>query len=600
MVNKLKSYNQKINKFLAKLNFSQDNSLLILGGITGLLGGLGAIIFHEAIHFIENLFFKQNAKFFNLNSLLEGNTWEIYAILIAIPAIGGILVGLLSYFFEKGEEGEGIPNVIDAVASKGGVINGYIAIKKTIGAALSIGTGGAGGKEGPIVQIGASIASAFGRLFHLSQDRLRILVGCGAAAGLSAAFNAPLGGALFAMEIILRTFNAKTFSPIIVASVFATALSRGYLGDEPAFSLTKYELISNYEFIFYIILGLLCGLGAIYFVKVFYLIEDFWEKVKVSKIFKPAIGGLIVGVIGLFLPGVYGFSYQAVNDALRGDISILLLVGLLFIKPIATAMTIGSGGNGGTFAPSIFTGAMLGGLFGQILQLVFPELSIEAGSYALVGMAAVVAGTTHASLTAVIMVFEMTNDYKIILPLMLTIIIATTVSRAVLGGDLYSLNFIRRGKEIDIYGRKISILKKIKIESLIEKNYDCLHDYDTFQTILAAIKKSKYNMLLVKSKDDKLVGQISFQDIRDTIIDDDARSITNFLIVRDVMTEDIIDLNWRINGEDAMKIFETTEYEFLPVVDNEKNLIGIISKTALLNKYQKEVFIQQSDSEMDL
>lgn len=575
---------------------------MVIGGITGLLAGLGAIIFHEAIDFIEHTFFHAPGVLFGSESLLDNKTFVVSLILILIPAVGGLLVGLISYFFEKGEKGEGIPNVITAIATKGGVIKGAIAVKKIIGSALSIGTGGAGGKEGPIVQIGASIASSFGRFLNLSQDRLKILVGCGAAAGLSAAFNAPLGGAIFAMEIILRTFKARTFSPIIIASVIATALSRGYLGNEPAFSIAKYDLVSNYELILYVVLGLLCGLGAVYFVRVFYFIEDFFEKLKnIPPIVKPAIGGLLVGVIGLYLPGVYGFTYAAIEGVLTNNLSLLVVVALMFVKPIATAFTLGSGGNGGTFAPSLFMGAMLGGAFGQIVGMIFPEMTAPAGAYALVGMAGVVAGTTHASLTALIMTFEMTNNYKIILPLMLTIIIATTFSKSILKGSLYTIKFIREGREIDIYGREINVLKNISVKELLDRNFDVIKDNFNLQQIMDHIKATKFNTVLVEDNEQQLVGTITFQNIRDVAMDEDTRHIRDFIIARDVMTENYVVLDENANGEDAIKLIDDADLEYVPVINKgTKNVLGIVSRQDLLNKYQKEMFLQQSESDMQL
>ena len=594
---RIRFYNHKISKYFSSINFSQDNYLLVIGGITGLLGGIGAIIFHEAIDFIEHTFFHAPGEIFGSKSLLDNDSIGVSILIILIPAIGGLLVGLLAHFFEKGEKGEGIPNVITAVASKGGVIKGAIAIKKIIGSALSIGTGGAGGKEGPIVQIGASIASSFGRFLNLSQDRLKILVGCGAAAGLSAAFNAPLGGAIFAMEIILRTFRARTFSPIIISSVIATALSRGYLGNEPAFSIAKYDLVSNVELIFYVVLGLLSGLAAIYFVRVFYFIEDMFGKLdKIPPYLKPAFGGLLVGIIGLYLPGVYGFSYESINGVLANNLDLVIVIALLIMKPIATAFTIGSGGNGGTFAPSLFAGAMLGGAFGQIVGMLFPELTAPAGAYALVGMAAVVAGTTHASLTALIMTFEMTNNYKIILPLMLTIIIATTVSKSVLKGSLYTIKFIREGKEIDIYGRQVNILKNITVKTLVEKKFDVIKDNFSWPQILEYIKNAKYNTILVQDARNRLVGTITFQNIRDVIMDEDTKHIRDFIIARDVMTEDIISVEDSINGEKAIKLIDEGDLEYLPIIDKStKEILGIVSRQDLLNKYQKELFLQQSD-----
>ncbi|MBP9084431.1 MAG: chloride channel protein, partial [Bacteroidia bacterium] len=220
----------------------------------------------------------------------------IYVILV--PALGGLVVGILAMIFEKGKKGEGIPNVILAVATKGGIIKGSVAVLKTIQTAISIGTGGAGGKEGPIVQIGAAIGSGFGQFLNLSSDRLRILVGCGAAAGLSAAFNAPLGGAIFTMEIILRTFNSRSLGPIIVSSVFATVISRGFIGDEPAFQIPAYALTSNNEFFFYIILGIVAGLVSVYFVKTIFFVDELFNKITIPTFLKPALGGICVGLIG--------------------------------------------------------------------------------------------------------------------------------------------------------------------------------------------------------------------------------------------------------------------------------------------------------------
>lgn len=592
-------YELKITRYISKFAFSQETYLLIIGGITGFLAGIGAIVFHEAINFIKDIFFDLPGRFFGEESLLVINDWKIYILIAFIPAVGGLLVGLLAHYFEKGEKGEGIPNVIDAVASKGGIIKGNVAVKKIIGSALSIGTGGAGGREGPIVQIGASIASAFGQLLHLSPNRLKIIVGCGAAAGLSAAFNAPLGGALFAMEIILRTFRAQTFSPIIIASVIATALSRSYLGNEPAFEIPTYELLNNIEFGFYIILGFLAGLTSVYFVKVFYSIEGFFGRLKrIPPYLKPALGGLMVGIIGVFLPGVFGFSYVSIDNVLDTRLTLLVVTLLLFLKPIATATTIGSGGNGGTFAPSLFTGAMLGGAFGIIINNVFPNLTAPAGAYALVGMGAVVAGTTNASLTALIMVFEMTNNYKIILPLMLTIIISTTLSKAILGGSLYTLKFKREGKEIDIYGRKISILQQINVVNLINRKFDYIYEDFNFRKIIDKLKETSYNSILVLDRENRLAGQITFQDIRDAILDEEYRNIAQFLIAKDVMRHTIETVYEDQNGEQTLKKLEFGDYEYLPVLDRNNNkVIGIISKESMINKYQKELFIQESRAE---
>lgn len=591
----------KMHKIFSAFYFTQETYILILGAIVGILCGYGAVIFHEAIYLIKDLFFDIPAGYFNLETfLVSEKPWYLILILILIPAIGGLLVGILNKYFEKGTKSEGIPAVIDAVASRNGFIRKGTATLKTIGSALSIGTGGAGGKEGPIVQIGASLGSAVGQYLSLSRERLKILVGCGAAAGLSAAFNAPLGGALFSMEIILRTFNAKSFSPIIIASVFGTVISRNHLGNEPAFKIPPYELISEMEFLFYLLLGILAAFTSIYFVKSFIYIDDKFDNLKkIPVILKPAIGGLFVGVIGIYLPGVYGFSQSSIDSSLYNTADFWILLLLLFAKPIATGFTIGSGGNGGTFAPSLFTGAMLGGLFGQIVNYFFPEISAPPGAYALVGMGAVVAGTTHASLTALIMIFEMTNNYKIILPLMLTIIISTVLSKAILKGSLYTIKFDREGKGIDIYGRKISILKNIRITGLVDEAKNIVYESDAFNTVVEKLRSSKYDKVVVMNDKEKISGQISFQDIRNALLDEETKHVQQFLVAEDLMIHDLIYADKNASADEVLKIMEMDDSEAIPVLDESTDsYVGMISRKDILKKYQDELFLQQNENEL--
>lgn len=596
-------YRVKVSRYFQSFPLSQDTYLLLLGSIIGILCGYGAVLYKGSITEVKHFLFDMPGSLWGLKTLINGpKTWYNILILISIPAFGGLIVGLMAKYFKGAKKGEGIPKVIDAVASRGGVIEGKTGFLKTLGAVISIGTGGAGGNEGPIVMMGSSIASSMGRYLSSSPDRLKILVGCGAAAGLAAAYNAPLGGALFSMEIILRTFNAKSFSPIIISSVFATVVSRSFLGNEPAFKTSSFHLISNYEFIFYLVLGVLSAFAAVYFVRVFLKIEEEFDlRHNIPEWVKPAIGGLMVGIIALYLPGIFSFSESAVDNSIFNATPLIILVLLMLFKPIATALTIGSGGNGGTFSPSIFTGAMLGGAFGQLVNYIFPAISAPPGAYALVGMAAVVAGTTHASLTALIMVFEMTNNYKIILPLMLTIIISTTLSKAILRGSLYTLKFDREGKGIDIYGRKTSVLKNITVSSLIEETKDVVTEEFPFQKLMEAVKNSRFNYLLVKNEHDMLIGRISFQDIRDSILDEETRNILYFLVAGDLMVRNLQTITSDKNSEEALKILEKIDLEFLPVLDKSTGkFMGIVSRQNILRKYQNELFIQQSEHDLAL
>lgn len=500
--------------------------------------------------------------------------------------------------FEKGQKGEGIPNVILAVATKGGIIKGSVAVLKTIQTAVSIGTGGAGGKEGPIVHIGAAIGSVFGQSLNLSSDRLRILVGCGAAAGLSAAFNAPLGGAIFTMEIILRTFNSRSLGPIIVSSVFATVIARGFIGDEPAFQIPSYTLSSNNEFFFYIVLGIIAGLVSVYFVRTIFFVDEFFNKITIPTYLKPALGGICVGLIGLFLPGVYGFSQHTVDRSLYNQNTLELLLLLVLLKPLATALTVGSGGHGGTFAPSLFTGAMLGGAVGQLINIVFPEQPVSPGAYSLVGMGAVVAGTTHASLTALIMVFEMTNNYKIILPLMLSIIISTVISQGILKGSLYTIRLGKSGTGLDIYGRKSSVLKAMRIISIIEDTNVFLLESDNFHRVVEMLRESDFETLLVRNIEGKILGLITYNDLRKIMFNEEMSSVVDFLIAGDLMKKRFPVISEEENCDSALKMMETFDLEYLPVYDLNKEFKGIVTKQKILRVYQNELF--KTEKEMDL
>ncbi|KAB2909574.1 MAG: chloride channel protein [Ignavibacteriaceae bacterium] len=580
------------------LDLTQDGYTLILGAVTGVLCGFGAVIFHHSIELISYLFYYLPPELFPGFITFYPDTVIGVIYVILIPATGGLTVGLIAHFFENGKKGEGIPNVILAVATKGGIMKGSVAVLKTIQNAISIGTGGAGGKEGPIVQIGAAIGSWFGQKLNLSSDRLKILVGCGAAAGLSAAFNAPLGGAIFTMEIILRTFNSRSLGPIIVSSVFATVISRGYIGDEPAFQIPMYELKSYNEFYIYIVLGILAGLIAIYFVKVMFYFDEFFNKIKLPGWFKPAVGGLMVGVIGLMMPGIYGFTQQSVDKSLYNQNTLTILILMFSLKPLATALTIGSGGYGGTFAPSLFTGAMLGGAVGQVANMLFPEIAAPAGAYALVGMGAVAAGTTHASLTALIMVFEMTNNYRIILPLMLTIIISTLISRAILKGSLYTIRLGQEGVGIDIYGRKTSLLKSMKISTLIESNNEFILESDNYHKTLEILRNSSYETLLVKSADGEVKGVISYQNLRKLMFDKETASIADFLIAGDLMKRRFAKINEDEDADTALKIMETIDMEYLPVYDYDDVFKGIVSKQKILRVYHNELFLAERDQDM--
>jgi CIC family chloride channel protein len=397
---------------LKQIPANEHTIMVILAVIVGAAGGLGAVGFRYLISIFQTLAYGGEN---DLLQLVVNLPWYYR---VTIPVIGGLIVGPLVYFFAREAKGHGVPEVMEAVAIKGGVIRKRVVVVKTLASAISISTGGSVGREGPIVQIGSAIGSALGQFMKVSADRMRILVGCGAAAGIAATFNAPIAGSMFALEIILGDFGLATFSPIVISSVVATAVSRAYLGDTPAFIVPVYELVSAWELPMYLFLGLFCALVGITFTKTLYRIEDLFDEIKFPEYLKGIIGGLFLGVASLVFPQILGVGYGAIDMALMQQMAWWLLLVLVPAKILATSITIGSGGSGGIFAPSLFLGAMAGGVFGAVVHQLFPNITASPGAYSIVGMGAVVAATTHGPLAAILILFEMTGDYKIILPLM--------------------------------------------------------------------------------------------------------------------------------------------------------------------------------------
>ncbi len=443
---------KKIQKIFNQYKTNENVVMIFMAMIVGILGGFGAVAFRWLISFFQLLFF----RFSGGNFLQYALSLPWYDRLIP-PVIGGMIVGPLVYFFAREAKGHGVPEVMEAVALKGGVIRKRIVLIKTFASAICIASGGSVGREGPIVHIGSAIGSAFGQILAVSVDRMRTLVACGAAAGIAATFNAPIAGVMFAMEIILDDFGVMIFSPIVVSSVTATIISRACLGNYPAFSVPDYTMVSISEIPLYMLLGIIAGLAGVLFTATLYKMEDLFENLKIPAYTKAAAGGLMIGMIGIFLPHIFGVGYDAINLALADKLPWIILLALIFMKIIATSLTIGSGGSGGIFAPSLFIGAMTGGAFGYLAHILFPSLTATSGAYSLVGMGAVVAATTHGPITAILILFEMSGNYRIILPLMLSCIISSVFASHLKKESIYTLKLIRRGVNIH-EGREVNVL----------------------------------------------------------------------------------------------------------------------------------------------
>ncbi len=567
---------------LQRLRMTEHTFMVVVAVIIGVAGGFGAIFFRFAIRFFQGIFF--GTWHYTLDYVLQ-LPW--YVKLFA-PAAGGLIVGPIVFYFAREAKGHGVPEVMESIVLRAGAIRPRVMIAKVMASAVCIGSGGSVGREGPIVQIGSAIGSFIGQIFKVTGSRLRTLVACGTAAGIAATFNAPIAGALFAMEIILSDFGISQFSPIVISSVSATVISRHFLGDFPAFVIPHYELVSVFEMIPYAILGILAAFIALSFINLLYKTEDLFEILQLPGFIKPAIGGLALGAIGVFFPYIFGVGYETIDLALQSSLTWYFLLFLIVLKLIATSVTIGSGGSGGIFAPSLFLGASLGGFVGTVVHSLFPAYTASSGAYALVGMGAVAAGAMHAPITSILIIFELTDDYRIILPLMIACIISVLITTRLKRDSIYTQKLSRRGLKL-FQGQEINVLQSLKVSRVMRTDYEYIHPDTPFRKLMDLTVNSSHTNFFVVNSEKQLLGVISIHDVRKTIYESEA--LESILIAHDLLapishyytSQDTLDI--------VMKAFGEMSLDELPVVDNlaNRHLIGTVSKNDVIEEYNKEV-----------
>jgi CIC family chloride channel protein len=562
----------------------RTTGLLVLALVVGVGAGLGAIAFRWLIKTFTQVLSGHPDYAAAGHAANPHLPWLGRWFVLLTPVATGLVYGPLVQRFAREARGHGVPEVMYAVARRGGRIAPQVAVVKSLASALCIGGGGSVGREGPIVQIGSALGSTLGRVVRVPEDRMRVLVACGAAGGIAATFNAPLAGVFFAMELILRDFAAESFGMVVLSSVTASVIGRAAFGDTPFLHLPPFAVRHLPEYLLFALLGVLAGAVGVGFTRVLYLIEDAcdwaWRGPEWAR---PAVGGLLLGGLLLVLPQLYGVGYPVLENAVAGTYVIGFLIVLLVGKVVATSLTIGIGGSGGVFAPSLFMGAMLGAAFGAGAHHLLPGIAGPVGAYGLIGMGAVFAGAARAPITAVIIMFELTGEYTIILPLMAAIVLATAVGKALSNDTIYTLKLRRRG--IDIDGKPAGEpFAGVRVRTVMEPVPEPLAWDVPLADAADALARSPHGTLPVVSGDGTYLGTATARTAAETLADGAHGDTTVAAIVHlPAPVAEGADLSA------ALDALVTSGGAGLPVLDaGHDRLVGWISHQAVLGALHRK------------
>ncbi len=553
--------NIKSSTWFEKITTSQTLSLGGLALLVGLTTGMGVWLFKWLIELVRGF----------SSSLVHG--WMV----ILPPVIGGAIVGLVAHYLIGDEKLHGTAGIMQSVALTGGRLRYQKAPVKTAAAILSIGSGASVGPEDPSVQIGANLGSMFGQVFRMSDERIRTLVAAGAASAIAAAFNAPIAGVFFALEIVLGEISGNALGMILVAAVTSAVFTQAVSGSSPAFQVPTYAFNSIWELPLYLALGLLAGPISALYVRLLYRMQDLFGSWNAPRPLKTASAGLVIGLVGIFLPQALGVGYETIGEVLnKNDLGLWLLIALLIAKLILTPVSIGGGFLGGVFAPSLFVGATLGGAFGMLMADLFPSLGVSPAAFALVGMAAVLAGAVHAPLTAVLLLFEMTNDYRIILPLMFAVAISLVLSQRIQRDSVYAMGLARHGIRLD-RGRDVEVMSAITVGEAMQPGTESLPESMSLTEAAETLSKTRHHGLPVVDVEGRLSGIITVQDIEHATGKAVGDACTRQVEV--AFPDETLNM--------ALRRMSRRDVGRLPVVsrENPRHLLGVLRRADVIHAY---------------
>ena len=576
-------------------HISDNNFILIVAGLVGLIAGLAAVSLKSAVHLIQNLL-EKNLDLTGVNYLYLG-----------YPLIGILLTVLLANFFLKEKLGHGITQILYAISKRSSIIQRSKMYSRMFTSAITVGFGGSVGLEAPIVVTGSAIGSNLGRLVHLDYKKRTLLIGCGAAGAISAIFNSPVAGVIFAIEVILTDITINKFIPILIASVLGQLVSIVLLGEDILFSFRLVDGFSASQTHYFLLLGIMTGGASLYFTRLLYYTEHQIQKVK-NIIYRAVIGGIGLAFIILIFPPIYGEGYDTIKDLLNGrpfnvfDHSFFYQLGqnpylliafiffILIVKPMATALTIGAGGSGGIFGPSLFMGGLAGFLFAYTVNLIYPGADLSLSNFTLVGMCGVMSGVLHAPLTAIFLIAEITSGYVLFVPLMLVSAISYTTISYFEKHSVYTKNLIEKGDLIP-YDKDRMVLSLIDLKKIIETDLLKIHPDARLGELVTLVRKSKRNIFPVVNDHGKLEGIVTLDHIREMMFDQDHQEN---VLIKTLMSKPPAYVSSTEKMQSVMNKFEITQAWNLPVIDDGK-YVGFVSKSRIFNAYRKKLIRQSKE-----
>lgn len=563
--------------------------LSVLAVVIGAAAGGAAIAFRDAIAGFQWVAFGFSSE--EVASEIARLAW--WHVLL-VPALGGLMIGLLTRYALPDGKPQGVAHVIEASALLDGRMSLTVGIRAALASAASIGFGASVGREGPVVHLGASLGSWVAKRLHLGRVLARTLLGCGVAAAVAASFNAPIAGTFFALEVVIGHYALSAFSPIVIASVTGTLISRARYGDFPAFILPEnWSIVSFWEFPAFALLGLVSAVAAILFMRSIMFTEDVVQRLPTPVWCGPMFGGLLVGCIALAFPQVLGVGYEATDAALSDLYPLWLLLALIVAKTAATAISLGSGFSGGVFSPSLFLGAMVGGAYGILATHAFPELSSGHGAYTIIGMGAVAGAVLGAPISTILMVFELTNDYELTIAVMVATVIASVVTQQVHGRSFFHWVLERRGVSVR-GGHQTGLMRRLKISSVMDNRYSAVSPDTPIAEVRLKLQSAPWGELFVVDDDHRLCGVITYADLHEAAFDtshdselsaaDVARTVPAVLQIGDHL-------------EAAVKVYSLTGEPHVPVVADKNTMVmrGLVHEHEVMLAYQRALDMARAE-----